>query len=141
MNKKLSIAFIKHYSACFLAVKVFINRLQNFWKLCIFWNLLHKPWHNNIFFKNLIWIFFWRFFKMYSKKYLPKACKCGSCYLVCTLNYLLGGTRVDFHETFNVKEPKFEPIFLMHHIVSTLKDKYNKFNAIKPTFVKGFQHS
>jgi hypothetical protein len=48
---------------------------------------------------------------------------------------------MDFHETFNVKEPKFELIFSMHHIVSTLEDKYNKLYTIKPKFVKGFQHS
>jgi hypothetical protein len=34
---------------CFLALKGLINRLQNFWQLHIFWNFLHKPWHNNIF--------------------------------------------------------------------------------------------
>ncbi len=45
---------------------------------------------------------------------------------------------MDFHETFNVKEPKFELIFSMHHIVSTLEDEYNKFYTIKPTFVNGF---
>jgi hypothetical protein len=48
MNKKLSKTFIIHYNMCFLALKGFINRLQNFWKLHISWNLLHKPWHNNI---------------------------------------------------------------------------------------------
>jgi hypothetical protein len=37
-----------------LTLKGFINELQNFWKLHIFWNVLHKPWHNNIlkFYKN-----------------------------------------------------------------------------------------
>ncbi len=30
MNNKLSKALIKHYNACFLALKGFINRLQNF---------------------------------------------------------------------------------------------------------------
>jgi hypothetical protein len=48
MNNKLSTTFIRHCNACFLTLKGFINRFQNFWKLHIFWNLLHQPRHNNI---------------------------------------------------------------------------------------------
>jgi hypothetical protein len=48
MNNKLSKTLIKHYNAFFLTLKGLINRLQNFWKLLIFWNILHKPLHNNI---------------------------------------------------------------------------------------------
>jgi hypothetical protein len=36
MDNKLSKTLIKHYNACFLALKGIINRLQNFQKLHIF---------------------------------------------------------------------------------------------------------
>jgi hypothetical protein len=39
---------IKHCNVCFLTLKGFTNRFQKNWKLYISWNLLHKPWHNNI---------------------------------------------------------------------------------------------
>jgi hypothetical protein len=74
MNNKLSKAFIKHYNVCFSALKGLINRLQNLWKLHTFWNLLHKPWHNNIFkIMKFFEIFFWKLFKEYSKKYSTKS--------------------------------------------------------------------
>jgi len=51
-----------------LTLKGYINRLQNFWNLYIFWNILHKPWHNNvkIFFQNFE--VFWKKFKEYFKE-------------------------------------------------------------------------
>jgi hypothetical protein len=48
MNKKFPQALVKHYNTCFISLKKLINGLQNFWKLNIFWNHLHKPWHNDI---------------------------------------------------------------------------------------------
>jgi len=48
MNIKLSKALIKHCNTFFLTLKKLINGLQFFWKVHIFWNSLHKPWHNNI---------------------------------------------------------------------------------------------
>jgi hypothetical protein len=93
MNYKLSKAFIKQYNTCFLAPKWFINQLQFFWKLHIFWNLLHKHWHNNTL-KN--WRLFWRLFKDFLKnippKAIPKASGCNSCYPVCTQYYLKIGS-------------------------------------------------
>jgi hypothetical protein len=56
---------------CLLTLKWLMNIFQNFWKLCIFWNLLHKPWRNNINFKK-IWILFWRFFRKHFKEYFLK---------------------------------------------------------------------
>jgi hypothetical protein len=47
-HKKFSKTFIKHCNVCFLALKRLINRLPNFWKLHVSWNLLHKISHNNI---------------------------------------------------------------------------------------------
>jgi hypothetical protein len=37
----------EHYNAYFFTLKKLINRLQNFWQLHIFWNILYYPWHNN----------------------------------------------------------------------------------------------
>jgi hypothetical protein len=73
MNIKLSKALIKHCNAFFLTRKKLINGLQFFWKVHIFWNFLHKPWHNNIK-KNLKIFeeFLENFFKKYSKEYSPK---------------------------------------------------------------------
>jgi hypothetical protein len=72
MNNKLSKTLIKHCNTSFLTLKGFINRLQNFWKLHIFWNLLHKPWHNNI--KKIINIFelFFEILNEYLKNITPK---------------------------------------------------------------------
>jgi hypothetical protein len=64
MNNKLSKALIEHYNTCFLTLKGIINIFQKTWKLHIFWNVLHKPWHNNIK-KNYIYFLrmFWGLFK------------------------------------------------------------------------------
>ncbi len=72
MNNKLSKTFIKHCNTCFLTLKGFINRLQNFWQLDIFWNILHKPWHNNIFKIINFFEIFLKLKKNYSKKYSTK---------------------------------------------------------------------
>jgi hypothetical protein len=88
MNNKLSKSFniVTHV---FKHLKGLINRFQNFWKLNIFWNLLHKPWHNNItkiILKN--WKKFEDFFKNILKntppKVVPKAGRCNSYYPICT---------------------------------------------------------
>jgi hypothetical protein len=68
MNNECWKTLIKHYNVCFLTLKWHINRLQNFWKLYIFWNILYKPWNNNIF-KIILKI---NFFKRLYKKYYPK---------------------------------------------------------------------
>jgi len=81
MNKNLSKKLIKHCNACFSTVKIFINTFQNCWKLHIFWNILHKPWHNN--FKILEDLK-----KSMIRNIPPKACRCSSHYLVCTKTYL-----------------------------------------------------
>jgi hypothetical protein len=82
MNNKFSKTLIKHCNAYFLTLKEFINRFQNFWKLHIFSNLLHKPWHNNI--KKIIKKF-WNFLKNILRNMPSKASKCSLCYFVCTL--------------------------------------------------------
>jgi hypothetical protein len=84
MNNNLSKTFIKHCNTCFLAQKWLINRLQNFWQLHIFWNLLHKPWRNNI---KIIIKYFEKEFEDFLKnilenippKVVPKASKCNLC--------------------------------------------------------------
>jgi hypothetical protein len=88
MNNKLSKTLIKHCNECFLALKRLINRLQNFWKLHIFWDFLHKLWYNN--FKNFIkikknWIFFLKLKKKISPKAVFKVGMCGLCYPISTL--------------------------------------------------------
>jgi hypothetical protein len=93
INNKLLKTFIKHYNMCFLAIKWFINKLQFFWKLHIFWNLLHKHWHNNILkIYKKIWRIFEDFlkniFKNIPPKAIPKASGCNSCYLICTQYYM-----------------------------------------------------
>jgi hypothetical protein len=69
-SQKHSLNIITHV---FLALKGLINRFQNFWKLLIFWNLSHKPWHNHIKNYKKIWRHFWRLFKEHSKKYSTKS--------------------------------------------------------------------
>ncbi len=73
----------------FHPLKGFINRLQNFWKLHIFWNLFHKPWHNNILkiikkFEESFEDFLQNILKNILPKIVPKVGGCDSCYLVFT---------------------------------------------------------
>jgi hypothetical protein len=74
---------------CLLTLKRLINKLQNFWKLHIFWNILHKPWHNNVFKIIKSFEFFLKTFKEYSIKSpfkeIPKVGECNLCYPICTL--------------------------------------------------------
>jgi hypothetical protein len=90
MNKNLLKTLIKQCNACFLALKGLINRLQNFWKLHLFWDILHKPWYNIIkilkyFFEDFLEDFLKNILKNISPKVFLKAIGCSSCYPVCTL--------------------------------------------------------
>jgi hypothetical protein len=55
MNNKFPKTFIKHYNTCFLTLKGLIINFKTFDNYIYIWNLLHKPWHNNI--KKIIRIF------------------------------------------------------------------------------------
>jgi hypothetical protein len=85
MNNKHSKTFIKHYNN--LTLKGFVNKFQNFWKLHIFWNILHKPWHNNIL--KIILKFIFVILKKSSKnipfKGISKVGECNLCYPICML--------------------------------------------------------